>query len=788
MRYFLSIACLVFWGLASSITHAGIQIITSSQNLITAENGYVTFVVEATSAPERPQITVKNALFQLYDTNVIAQQGKRYYLFTYRFNSPNAGIFSIPATTFTTANPEDISEPITLTVRDENTLIKHTIDSMAVDSPQGPIRKTYHYYTQLIAEKTSLFPNEVTRLEYKIYLPKYVNVKQWGLPSGERKNATAWRFETPNPLVTSGDVVIDGRGYQVGRFHTTVSGINSGKAILGPFKTRVVHNASMIDTRGSYLENQEISPLSEVLELEILDLPPNPPADFKGDVGNFQMSAIVESKPELKTTESIRAEVTLRGRGKFSEISPPSLTNDEHWKLISDSKRDLGEQRKNINAFAEFTYLIQPANTGPAGATTTPGFSFSYLDPDLKAYRTLSHPGVPVVIKLTSNSDDGTAEIAKAANQMLGIINETDFTKKPWYKSLPLSFIHIIPGVLFLLLLLKYAHQKRLAIRLSQSHRIIQRKSLRELEQQDGESFLKSASNYIQRWVDTDKYPELRDIPQLRDEQCYQPQEPIKFSEKRKIAVINTLKKLIILLFFVIPQLSDAAADALWEKGEYTKALTQYEAQLKPSTQSADLLYNIGNCHQKLNQPGKAAVFYHRALIENPDHSQAKHNLSFLQKQNNSVITESFILTGSMQYWISKLSLATYYITLSISLWLVLLTILWLKVIKPKKHTNLMLMFTILASLTAAMSGYGYFKHPYKEKNASLPLAVVIKSSTLITQPIAESKPITTLPPASECRILTNGGTYTFIELADKSQTSGWILSADLLRVVEDQN
>jgi len=778
MRFLLSITCLAFVWLASSIAHARVRTITSSQNLITGENCYVTFVIEApTSAPKRTEIAVKNAFFQLHDTNVISQQGKRYYLMIYRFNSPNAGTYTIPATAFSAADPEGISEPVTLTVRDRNTLKKHSVNSVAAKTPKGPVKKTYPYYTQLIAEKTSLYPNEVTQLEYKIYLPKSINVAQWGLPTGEKKNATAWRFETPDPRARNGDAVIDGLKYKVGRFHTTVSGIKAGKAVLGPFKARVVHHASMISRMGSFVETQEISPLSEIVELEILALPPNPPADFQGDVGNFQMSVNIESKTELKTTESIKAEVTLLGRGKFSEISPPSLTNDEHWKLISKSKRDLGKLRKNINAYAEFTYLIQPTNTGPA--TNTPGFNFSYLDPDLKAYRTLSHPGVPVSIKLTSNS--AALDLAESAEQMLGIIEGTKFTQKSWYQNLPLSLIHIIPGSLCLLLLLRYAYQKRQAIQLNQSHKIIQRKSITELEKQDGESFIKSASNYIQRWVDTERHPELRDIPQLRDDHCYKPQEPIKLSEKRKVAIIDALKKLTILLLFITPQLSDAAAESQWNKGEYGKALTQYQAKL-PS-ESADLLYNIGNCHQKLIQPGNAAVFYHRALLLDPYHSRAKHNLSLLQKQNNSVITKSFIKSGSLQDWLSVLSLTTYYIIFSLSLWLILLVFLWVKILKPKKNTSFIITLAMLVFFTAAISGYGYLKHPDKEKTTGLPFAVIAKSSSLTEQPIAESKRITTAPPASECHILSSRGTYTYIELADN--TKGWIRSEDLLLVID---
>ncbi|MGJ8655065.1 MAG: hypothetical protein ACSHX6_01340 [Akkermansiaceae bacterium] len=774
--------------LACFTANAKVITLTSSDNLVTGENCYVTFIVEMKSLqpPNRPDIPVTNAFFQIYDTNVIAQSGRRFYRLVYRFNSPNKGTFTIPSTTFTPGSPDDISAPITLTVRDKTSLNKKRITSKSLNpSNTAPPTNTYTYYTQLIAQKSPLYPNEATRLEYKIYLPKSLKVAQWGLPSGDKENATAWRFETPDTRSINGDVTIKGTTYQVGRFHTTVSGIKPGKATLGPFKTRIVHHVAMINRMGSFLETQEIFPLSDTIQLDILDLPPNPPADFKGDVGSFKMSVNIETKPQLTPAESIKADITLMGRGKFSEITPPSLTHADHWKLISESKRDLGELRKNLEAFAEFTYLIQPTNTGPP--TTTPGFSFSYLDPDLKAYQTLTYPGVPVTVKLTptASTDSNLSNPTDPSNQMLGIIEGTKFTQTPWYKNLPLYLIHIIPGALCLLLLFKYALQKRQAIRLNQSHKIIQRKTLNELAAHDGETFLKTTSNYIQRWVDTEKHPEFKDIQQLRDDHCYKPDQPIKLSEKRKTAIIDALKKLTILLFLIAPQFSHASPDSEWNKAEYNNALTQYQAKLpshSPPT-SPDLLYNIGNCHQKLDHPGLAAVFYHRALLLDPYHSRAKHNLTLIQNQQTSIVSSSYIKSGSLQDWISTLSLNTYYITLSLSLWFILIAILYLKILKPKNKITLIISLAMLALCTASLSGYAYFMHPHREKISGPPFAIIINPSHLTEQPITGSHLITTTPPASECHILSSRGTYSYIELPDK--TKGWLHSHNLIKVIE---
>lgn len=782
MRHLHSIIIVSLTWLACLTAAAKVMTVTSSHNLITGENCYITYIVEMKQqqAQKRPSIKIENALFQLYNIDAISQRGKRYYLLTYRFNSPNTGEFTIPSTEFS----QDFSDPISLTVRDKKSLIKKTLTSNPINSSnnQQSFTKTFPYYTQLIASKPSLFPNEPTRLEYKIYLPKSINIAQWGLPTGPKENATAWRFETPDPRSINGDAVINGIKYQVARFHTTVSGTKTGKATLGPFKNRIVHHLSMIGRMGPFIQTQECSPLSEITQLEVLDLPPNPPSDFKGDVGNFKMSVTIETKSELTTAESIKAEVTLLGRGKFSEITPPLLTNAKHWKLISQTKKDLGEMRKNINAYAQFTYLIQPSITTPAQTpTSTPGFSFSFLDPDLKAYRTLTHPGIPIKILPFPNTPSNYSTATN--NQMLGIIDSITPQKKSWYKNLPLSFIHIIPGIFSLLLLLKCLLDKRKTTQLRQSHKISQRKALHKLKSQNGDDFIKSASNYIQCWINIEKHPEFNDIQQLRDDHCYKPNQPIKLSEKRKQAIIISLKKLIIILFIFSPQLSEASPANLWKKGAFNQALTEYQSKL-PSD-SPDLLYNIANCYQKLNQPAKAALFYNYTLLSDPHHHHAKHNLELIHKRQNSIIPNTYIKSGSLQDWISTLSIKIYYIILSLSLWTIALSILWLKIINPK-NSNTRTTITLLAILSlcsASLSGYAYIQHPDKETLTHLPIAIISQPTNLSEQPITNSPSINNsqIPIASECYILSSRGTYSYIQLADKS--TGWVRTKHLMKV-----
>jgi len=781
-RYTLSII-ITFIGYFSILAEARVTSIPSSNHVVTGEISYITYIIEnPTGSLIHPDFDKPNATLKVYSNRTFRRQGRQLYQITYIFNATETGTYTIPSATFT-GNTE-VYEPTSIIVSGQESLQRQHIQSTTLNPP-NQARNTYPFYSNLAVSKTSLFPNEATQLEYKIYLPSEINIAQWGLPTGLKENATAWRFETPRAGAITGAVLIEGIQYQVGTFHTTVSGIKPGLATIGPFKSRIVHKVPVLGGLGLRSESQKMHLESGSIKLNIRDLPPNPPADFNGDVGHYTMSVHIETDYEISASESIQALVILRGQGKLAEISPPTLTNDEHWKLISQSKRELGQQRKETTGIVEFDYLIQPSNSGPA--TTTPGFSYSYLDPDLEAYTTISYPGLPIKINLSSNINEHGSGGSINSSQMLGIIQQIKIENKTWFQSLSLNLIHVIPTLICLSLIFILVQRKYRAYRLNQSHKIIQSKTLKEMSDRDDDDFLKAASNYIQRWVDVDQHPELKEIQELRDDHCYKPNSPVKISTKRKQNIIDALKNLMILLLCFTPYLAKGSAYDYYEKGEYQNALTEYQAQHQSqAAPSSDLLYNIGNCYQKLNKPAEAAIHYHKALELNPYHTRSLHNLGIIQQNNNSIVTTRFIEDNSFAYWISYLPQASYYVFIILSLWFTVISVLWIWVLKPTYKTNTIL---ISISVTAiALSSFCYFayhQHPDATKIPPSTFAIVSVKTNLLDQPTDNSSEKIQIPIASECSIISNSGTYCYIELADLAKTRGWALTEHLMKLSE---
>lgn len=70
-----------------------------------------------------------------------------------------------------------------------------------------------------------------------------------------------------------------------------------------------------------------------------------------------------------------------------------------------------------------------------------------------------------------------------------------------------------------------------------------------------------------------------------------------------------------------------ARADSAYNADDFGQAATYYAQAIKKHGTSATLWYNLGNCHYRLGQMGRAIIDYERALRINPAFQDARDNL-----------------------------------------------------------------------------------------------------------------------------------------------------------------
>ena len=76
-------------------------------------------------------------------------------------------------------------------------------------------------------------------------------------------------------------------------------------------------------------------------------------------------------------------------------------------------------------------------------------------------------------------------------------------------------------------------------------------------------------------------------------------------------------------------------ANDLYASKKYKQALELYSSLRDSSAHSSHLLYNIANCHAKMDNLGLAILFYEKALKYNPNLLEAKQNLILEEEKVN---------------------------------------------------------------------------------------------------------------------------------------------------------
>ncbi|HWS60030.1 MAG TPA: tetratricopeptide repeat protein, partial [Flavobacterium sp.] len=94
----------------------------------------------------------------------------------------------------------------------------------------------------------------------------------------------------------------------------------------------------------------------------------------------------------------------------------------------------------------------------------------------------------------------------------------------------------------------------------------------------------------------------------------------------------NILYLFLLTTQFFFAQSSFEKGNALYQKGKYEQAISEYESVLASKNHSAELYFNLGNCYYKLNKVAPAIYNYEKALVLNPEDTEITNNLRFAQK------------------------------------------------------------------------------------------------------------------------------------------------------------
>lgn len=182
---------------------------------------------------------------------------------------------------------------------------------------------------------------------------------------------------------------ISGRDYLVTETRVALFPANPGPATISPAKV-IIPN----------FPYQDIALDTEPVTIEVQSLPEDAPADFKGAVGQYEISARL-SEIEGKVNEPLTLIVDIQGTGNIKALIEPVMPKLPNWRIFESQISDtIQAEDRAVYGVRRFERLVVP---GQPGDFTIPPISFSYFDPQAGQYRTIKTDPIAITVVAGEN-------------------------------------------------------------------------------------------------------------------------------------------------------------------------------------------------------------------------------------------------------------------------------------------------------------------------------------------------------------------------------------------------
>jgi tetratricopeptide (TPR) repeat protein len=774
------------WILLSTFAQAQVTAKLSSNFIARGEKALLEVIVSDSPADDVPEIPlVEKATIQVAGYAAdrrFTPGGRPEYIYRYALFSYEVGKFSIPPIEINIRGVKNITAPVDFAVFDPDELQWSTDETG--DKP-------FRYASSFRTLNKQPFENETIPVEIKVYVPSELAVVDWGIPAFERDGLTAWRFQ-PTPDLTRVNLL--GRPYTAVSYPSTLTANRTGTISVGPAKVRLMVQEVVMDPLP---ERRNIPIFLEVpkLELNAEPLPEGAPEGFQNAVGNFVFSA-KSAVTEVQEGDPITVDLSVTGSGNLDIMKPPALVNDDGWKTYGTTSEQRGEERRELYGNMLFHQSIRPLEP----KNEIPPFRLVYFDPKDKAYKTIISQPIPLQMTASTAPVRSPSAAVQSApiplermTDILNILRPAQLTI-PATSTLPSWIGHLAASIMALGLIAKalwtrygYRFRKdpKLLVRLHELKEIENSKSSNDID------FLKSAGNFIERWLADKPSKEVRDILTERDAVCFRSEKPASLiDQKRRNEILKILRHammaIVVIISFGFSPSSHAAntsalASDAFESAKYDEAIRHWLSAGDYDQLSADTLYNIGNACYRAGSPGHAALYYRRAMLRDTSHQESLQNLRFIERKYGSIS----IQRPDYQYALTQLSFNTWKSILWGGVWLCVLALLVFPATRHGARLRLVAVTTLLfAPLLVFIGLAGWFWYPNDSKFAPVAQqAVIIEDKVVLHVDASRTSPeVIDAPPGSLCQIIRQTGSWSYVAFATK--TRGWVPTESIEKLI----
>ncbi|HXX62274.1 MAG TPA: BatD family protein [Bacteroidota bacterium] len=264
-------------------------------------------------------------------------------------------------------------------------------------------------FLRATVDRTHVVQGEQVNLVFRLYTRLSIN------NYAVDKNPTMTGFwgedvETPKNIALTNET-INGKQYRVGIIkRVALFPTQAGQLEIGPMEVQTtvqVQDRRSADPFDSFFRDPfgravNYVVKSDPIKIKVDPLPSEAPAEFKGAVGQFAMSTVVDKKT-TRTNEPINLKVTVSGTGNIKLIESPAVELptdfEQYTPKVTDNIDRAGDK---ISGSKTFEYLLIPRYPG---LKIIKPVSFSFYDPARREYIKLHSPQIEL------NVEQGTAPV-----------------------------------------------------------------------------------------------------------------------------------------------------------------------------------------------------------------------------------------------------------------------------------------------------------------------------------------------------------------------------------------
>lgn len=247
------------------------------------------------------------------------------------------------------------------------------------------------------------------------------------------------------------------------------------------------------------------------------------------------------------------------------------------------------------------------------------------------------------------------------------------------------------------------------------------------------------------------------------------------------------MKKILLFVFLMSAVALNAQSNGeLWNQGNEAYSMGQYQTALDNYLQIADggyesykLYYNIGNAYYKLDEIGKAILYYEKALKLDPSGADAQNNLQIARLHTLDKIDQvpEFVL-ATWTKGVRNLLSSNGWGYVSLALFAVVLVLLLMFKFAPttgaRKLSFVLACVVFLFSIFALLFSVSLKRNATSDDSA----IVMVPVSNIKSAPNSTGNNLFILHEGSKVQILEQAGKWCRVEIADGRQ--GWMQMGDV--------